>query len=717
MNNAIDIKTENGFLELDKANIRFNILNDIFSDSASPGFYSFPFAIPGSPINHQRLNYAHLPENATKLKKVLPVELYSFGQFKRKALLYLEEYKSGLYDANVLPYSEKILGDLLETNLRDLDLGVFNEFNLPEQLSYYFATFVFEDGKAIQIDIEQVGVYNNSYTVDWNGDPSLMITELMTAINADTWLHDFTATIIEGITNPSLTLNSFKFLLKGNTKFIKSADTIICPLYFSYTVHWEHLNEPNGGYWNILDHMKRVVDDTTLQYYEAIFGFSAEYRFPLIYNPFCYGVEKNPARDHLLNYWHFSLQKYLSQSGNLPNYPGFYSGVCPCVKLRFLVESIFLNLGYQLNTQFFEETEYEDLILIGTGFCDNFDINAYDYRGPQFIDLRKALPNNTIKEFLDAFKKKFNLKITYDHSTGVVSIKLIDTIIKKGLVTDITAKLVGAVETISFDEYDQGVNLAFDFDGLDAFIGQRTKQFSLENIKNSVADFASLPATGNEYGDVRLVAEEDKYYFFDIDGETLTAAWQYLCDNLVNFRIGDFKKNISTALTPVIMQKNVPQDSTFFQSAGGDATNLLIKVPAVYQMCKAPLQRLGQNDFGMKLAFYRGLQDNDKIPASKYPMASHDDKDCLGAVVFDKSLKWDGANGLYENNHKEFINFMMNTSKHQAFINYTSNEIFKLNGEDFLRIEASEYLFESVDVVFDNSTNTVKPSKIIMYKR
>lgn len=110
---------------------------------------------------------------------------------------------------------------------------------------------------------------------------------------------------------------------------------------------------------------------------------------------------------------------------------------------------------------------------------------------------------------------------------------------------------------------------------------------------------------------------------------------------------------------------------------------------------------MGENDFGLRLLFYRGWQPDSF--GNPYPMGSADVYNLNGKIEeANRSLYWDGEFGLYEKAWKEWLWWWINIRREVTFRKVMDiNDLIKINFSKKYKVNGVAYLLQEVDVTLE----------------
>jgi hypothetical protein len=365
----------------------------------------------------------------------------------------------------------------------------------------------------------------------------------------------------------------------------------------------------------------------------------------------------------------------------------------PQLYLFFILERLFAFMGYAADFSAFDDiqySEYKQLVVYNNNSMEGFLNSVIEnrQRGTPIssIDLSRHVPDMTLGEFLNAIRVFLGLQIDF----SLASRKAIITPLRE-LVTRVSAATeedwtaLCEPQAANSENEAQGFTLRFEPDESDKFVEEKVKSLDGMLLAAPVQVVADLPAFPQNPTEVRLVRAENVYYKAVLDEETDTYSWEYFSEPLQDFVQGDGQQSVSTVAMPLTMFRGLEENY------GREWL-----VPAVKQPLS--LTGLGKSRqlFGLRLVFYRGLH-KDSLN-NVYPLASSDVYNWQGQKIADKSLRWDGQEGLYRNLYVDWLQFLGGTRLSKRKVRLEAAHLSRLSFGQAVRVDGVRYLIYRVRV-------------------
>jgi hypothetical protein len=709
--NVIDIQMPSGnFLEIDSTTIRLKILNNVLSDNAFPAYYSFPASIPNTPKNQIEFGFKHLPEGLNNIDQKIPIKLIIEGKYFDSCLLNINKIQNGIWDVNIISGNQQKLSTSLSKSMRELDFKGFNAFDLDLLNRYVIVYFNFESSTSLDFRLKDPDIsssFDETYTNTMTGTAQEFINAVIEDINTGTGTHSFTASEYKPIQTNMSDYTAW-IVLKSDGSWNKTELEIISTNVDLFALHTNLKLTPTtipDWYYSapISAHMTAITDEEFYPLYQQWFGVF-DYRFPIIYNPQVNGNDSVPPLP-IVNWWHFEKKRFEPQYYEMANYFKYnFDAKTACVKLSRVLQAIGDTIGFSINTTLFDNTEMDSLILISNGIID--------YLNNTIIDLRLTMPDSSIGDFLTDLKKLFGLALFFDFSSRVIRIERIKDILNSTDYIDFTDKIARNFEIENKTYFEEGVEFQYNFDSNDSFAGENTFP-TKGTIKPSVADFASLPSSSNTQFDIRLTEDTNNYYIASINPTNGVTEWVLLGKFFNNYIYGAGKGNITCGITPILEYNQLSQSDYAYP---GSPITFEILLPALSQPAKITGQSADENPFTARLAFYRGMQPMGSSGFA-YPLATSDIYDFDRNVIGTYTLKLEGVGGIIETHLANFFAFATSSKYFNSLVKLNGNDIISLNSSKALRAESTNYIIDTIDIVFDNKKQSISPSQVYMYKK
>jgi len=297
------------------------------------------------------------------------------------------------------------------------------------------------------------------------------------------------------------------------------------------------------------------------------------------------------------------------------------------------------------------------------------------------IDPKNHMPAIKINDFLNEGLK---LGIVTFIRNNDVKIKTMKDILLSSDFIDIS-EYAGEITDVQNPGLD-GYKLTFKADGNDDFVKTMLPVQAIDlnkyNPMPSVASHANLPLTNSQTNDVRLVIDENAYYYFTKSFLNPDNTWKFLCYNLLDVVVGNGGFVVESAFSPLLSVKS------------GTQFTPKMDVPL---SCK-----YFENDVKMapRLLYYHGILS---IPFESghinIPWASGDVFPFAGNFNPDENfyIRWDTNKGLYEKMLKETVYSNVDIFKIcKSFIYWPKKLLNEYDGSVKYRIRGIDFLVPEI---------------------
>lgn len=115
----------------------------------------------------------------------------------------------------------------------------------------------------------------------------------------------------------------------------------------------------------------------------------------------------------------------------------------------------------------------------------------------------------------------------------------------------------------------------------------------------------------------------------------------------------------------------------------------------------------------LRFLFYRGMQPDGQ--GQLYPLGSSGTENYAGQRVGNYSLSWDGADGLYETWHKDWLAFRANARQEERAVPLTLAEFLLLDPTEKDMVLGLKFLWERISVTVGGDT-TISDAKITYHQ-
>ena len=475
---------------------------------------------------------------------------------------------------------------------------------------------------------------------------------------------------------------------------------------FNYAVGDTKLNEIDTGgirdigvdYLAAKDYYKTVAEGSQVDFDFAIFPIWNSSLFddytPLENRWKNYRDVVNNWQEHSIYGWGFHIENF---------------GFTPFPYLGFTIDKLFKHIGYSVNKNpFVTDDDFKELCIynIFTQIEKLWDGIGFVYDAKNDIDLSNNLPRVRIKDFLTGIRRYLAVEFFINNDNNSVEWLHWNDILDSTEYEDIShitnPKLIISEEVIS------GITLSAQNDGADSYYSENVLSLKELNEQDSVYTYASLPTTGNEPNDYRLVENTNKIYIWLADPYDTPDRWIDYSYYLHNYVDGDGSYPIDSSVDTLLMNR---MEHTWMASP---PKTWLIPVTAQKGNCDA-VYNYNNNPATVRLLFYRGMFED--LAGDEYPLGTSSIYEYSAAKIATANLDLN-ANGEYGRHEKLFKkhDYWLKNIKREAKSDtkWTASHIKNLKWYRKQRIDGNNYLVSEIDARFTNKG--IVPEKTILFK-
>ena len=678
------IEVDNEFLKLPlKYKIGYKISNPLFSEG-NQGEFSYEFTLPASATNKRLLSNAHIIENSENWSYQIDCRLHLFKRYWKDAVLLISNANDFYYTVNLTAAAGEYAVKTKNKKLKDISYDV--DPIIPE--AYKYGLFLIQATAAAPDTLTfDIGGGSFSYNQAHTNNLLVTLTALAAQVNLQTGTHGFTASASRLKFNESTGKEMCFFYV--SKPFSYTTDTTALAMFYAVgnvsdyqTPIDNDTAHPTPGREHITAHMNNMFH---FEYYRDFFE-TRQYTFPMFMNNGILGGET--TEDVRI----FNLYDGGAGTYDLTNL-GEELAV-PFPFLKYVIQKTLEDSAYKMTGPFFEDEEIQNIILES-----NFSADYTLYDGNEFVGdvftMEDLVPDSTAGNLLNKLKNTFCVGIffnSFTKETHFISFKEMLASNERDNWTKYASQSLG-IEAVQYD----GFFFAFEFDSADRHVSEKLQDISIYNEKDPVQSVSSLPTSGNNTGDIRLILDENMYALVDIDPSP--DEWSSYTQNLNDKKILNGAFSINNALQPCFIRHgpyNAHSTLATKQIMGWVALKIRSVLNSVNNQTNIP-----------RILFWRGEDtDGDSNP---YPLASYDVYDWAFNRDFNYAVKWEGEYGLISTFWLDFINFWKNTRlvrfKMKPDINlFYDQEIWKrkrIDRNDYfvkeLNFEITEKGIESID--------------------
>jgi hypothetical protein len=394
---------------------------------------------------------------------------------------------------------------------------------------------------------------------------------------------------------------------------------------------------------------------------------------------------------------------FATGSGTYKDFPAY---LCqPQLYLFFILQKLFEHVDYVADFTAFDEPEYieyKQLVVYNNKSMEGF-LNAFiEYRQRATpiteIDLSQHVPDVTLGEFLNAIRSMLGWQIDFKLAERRVEVRPLRELLNPSQLLDLTDFC--EPQAIINDNDTGGFELQFEQDATDKFVAEKVRSLDDLMIADPVQVFEDLPPFPLNPTEARLVIREGAYYHAVLDEPTDTYYWEYHSEALQNFTVDEGGTTLTTKAMPFTMFRGEDQFNA----------SRLWTVPQFDQPLSLTGRGQNRQPFGIRLGFYRGLQRDSNNAV--YPLATPDVWTYQGLQVGEKSLRWEGEYGIYEQLYKQWLQFLTSARIVKMQIRYEPYHLNSLNFGQVVRINGTRYVVFRIRVALPIN----KTAEVEMYR-
>ena len=444
----------------------------------------------------------------------------------------------------------------------------------------------------------------------------------------------------------------------------------------------------------------------------------ANFCFPMIKNPDFYGTN-NPvytSNHKVLNYFRATYLK------NTPTDTDRYS-LSPQLYIGYLIK----RLGVVLNfTQAGTFTQINDLYnrlflynnraidLIGSDFKDPWlDQPVYNFWQGKFFT-GDHTTDATLKELLTSLSKYFSLGLFYRN--GVLNFETKKSLLESTVIIDWTNKSFRIYDELR-GTFTQGFTLKYTKDGNDAYL-EHIKELEGPFI-GQFDNFSLIPTIDVKTGSFAATKNNKRVYRSKIQriGTYLTLVWELFCEYLHDYNYiktdSDIPTNASQTLKDFFTETGfrqclLPRIDEQGASYEYDMPNKL--APLRYLLYWGLQSSFASSGGGEGETFSFNTSD-----AYKFPMAQMDNLGMDGSVLGPYKIRFEDSDGVFENWHKQWLDFLLQTKKLTIRILLAPSELLQVDLSKKVKIGVNQFFIEKITASIGTS-DTLIECLIDMYK-
>lgn len=703
----IAIKLNETFLDLPKdLKLRIRNRGPLFNREFIPRSYTYPFKLDPTPTNMAAFGFRNKLE-ISKRRYDDSVELYIMGSlYSSDSVMYVRNFTNDQFDVDILMDLGALDDSIEGKTLKDIDYGPTEELGATTgdvlDLAKTKSLTANSSNKYCFPTIRNIGFYkdkNTSFGMYYNHIVYMSATKVISPPgDYKKWLDGDTITIeyylVEEDETKTITLTTRDDPDTSIDEISSGLDPDVpgtgFPAMFSLTKWIKHIQIQ-------LNDIKDFSDHFDISYIDFLFADGLQIRCKettdkiRIVNFSISSVNWDTIFDHrntefrqsFLNYYYEDefIEDAKIQSGQLGAQRHYT--MCPFLYLSFMHDSIFNSLSIPFENKFASNSEIDTLILY-QNFALDERINRNNILMKSF-EYSQIVPDVDVKKFLLAINQLFCLVIYKERITGKYFLKPLKDIASDASYEDWNSFEMLAKRIDKEFLFEEGIVLSMNHDTADELANERQLAIDDRVLKDSVADLASLPAVGNTKNDIRLVEDIQKYYTVDDDLVT----WNYYSDNFYPYKIPDENIKINTEIGTMHMS-TVKSEKHEFEWL----------VPESNQPGSSNEFDLGINSYGLKLLFFRGMQENSL--GDDYPLASSDVFNYNGDKIGNFRLTWGGSEGLYNVWWKDWYTILNAAEKTTTYFRIPINRLMNFDFTKKITFKNQVFFADEIEFLIEN---------------
>jgi hypothetical protein len=697
------IKVADNYLDLTGVSLRWETVNEVFSDKSFQGDWSFPFDLPFTPANLKTLGFINKPDVPNK-KLQLTCTVF-FGGDSYNALLIVNGSKN-TFSCNIaggvkgLINADKKLSELnfksITTGLDYIDLGAsFGNLASYQYVNWQLAaafppyynpgfyggsnpTF---NGVVNRMDAT-TGAYKQNTTMLGNKyciSPWLYAFFILKTIFDEnglamdgSFISDTEASSLLIYSNYALDQNldsKTKVKLPINTTYGPGNTGVIDPVPFQNNIN--NASDPSGAWNNSSKKFKPLI--------------AGDYAVKFFYKIFC----PNGA---FLNI--HILKNGAAVAGTLPGVvvPAgvwveyTYVAALPSCTTSDEIWGISAHtIGNQVisisDDSYFEIYKYDD------GEYNKMDTIMY---------FKNHVPDLTVAQFIKSLKNFARIKTDFDWQNKIARMDYIADVMDEKASVDLTPFASPNYEQV-FDDAQKGFICKYDFGNDDLAQSYLLPKIDESKIIGEYPTPDDLPIP-SFVGDLAIVLNSNQVYRCQVGGGGFE--WSFYTHYYFPIEYGNKEKEQTIELAPMLMDADQVNES-----ATSDPDHIICLMPAINERGSSPMFDLGINAPSLRCAFMRGRNIDYTGVGGRYIYASPTNIDLNGNVVGAYNLKLQGNQSWYELKHQKFLEAMDGGELYEFLINIPLNYL-KHKGK--VQIKNVNYLVKNISTGI--TITTVKQS-------
>jgi hypothetical protein len=317
------------------------------------------------------------------------------------------------------------------------------------------------------------------------------------------------------------------------------------------------------------------------------------------------------------------------------------------------------------------------------------------------LDLRNHVPDITFGDLIARIRNTFNLKIDYDLLTKSVVFDFADTVFDE-LPIDLTLK--SNPEYVFDNDSIRYKLLNYEFDSTDELCDAKLDQdFDDTRIIGDYNAYDDLPTDNVDALKLAYVKNLNRFLESQIDAGTGALSWTLYSEGFPDEVVdpeGDIE--IKPECAPLIMYRDE------------DPNNLgsFMLIPAILQVGTSAMHGIGENEFALRLSFYRGM-GYQSDGSSLYPFSTSGNRNYSGSVIGDRTLWWHSEYGLIQTNWSRWLKAIHKAPKVTITVNFNLLDFINFKINKRFRYRTRNMLMRSIQYEMGSRIEPAKAEMIL----
>lgn len=359
----------------------------------------------------------------------------------------------------------------------------------------------------------------------------------------------------------------------------------------------------------------------------------------------------------------------------------------PFFKLRYVLEKVFSENGYNLTGELLNNQGFNDLYIYNNQSINFFSYSVFQDYNRRIVP-RDHMPDITVTEFLKNVFSFFNVYPVFNAYN--VELRYRVNAFKKRVILDITDRVEQTFSSTYKDAGEEsGYTIDYAWDSNDDINNDRIKDLTGKNICASVSTIPNLGTLdiGRPFTTDDLVYVESENMYYAVANATVTPIlWDAWSEKLGPLKVGDGSRSVNIGMgTLCTYVEYSDADALFIRRNRVAARQTGSYRNNTYHDIKSP--------FSLRVFFItKQLIDGNNIPVSFNHNANF-----AGTILEPFSLAIDGPFGLSAVFHEAWQNFQEGKETIKVTVNADKKFMLELNNSTMVQIKNTIFLVQKIE--------------------